>query len=73
MLHSENQINIDGWMDILLNQAFIIIQFRYSLQVHSTYECLICVDIEAYCMCLWEIKLSLHIAVLSHITPTGTT
>ena len=64
--------NIDSWLDILPSQAFIIMRFRCSFQVHSTYECLICVDIEAYCMCFWAIKLPLHIAVLSQTTPTGT-
>ena len=64
--------NIDSWLDILPSQAFIIILFRCSFQVHSTNKCLICVDIEAYCMCYWAIKSSLHIVVLSHITPTGT-
>ncbi len=63
--NNEKQINIDSWLDILPSQAFIIILFRCSFQVHSTYECLICVDIEAYCMCFWAITLSLHIAVYS--------
>ena len=49
--------------------------FHYSIilmqfQVHSTYKCLICVDIEAYCMCFWAITLPLHIAVLRHTTHT---
>ena len=68
--NSEKQINIDGWLDILPSQAFIIILFRCSFQVHSTYKCLICVDNEAHCMCFWVITLSLHIAVLrtSHYT-----
>ena len=61
--NSENHINIDSWLDILPSQAFIIMLFQCSFQVHSTYECLICVDIEAYCMCFWAIKSSLHITV----------